>query len=154
MDQFDKFEEKLNQISSRIEADGTSPELEAELEKLFEKASVLVILGPNEAFERSEEDKARQWADKFDLDYYKDTFENVDYPAFFKSVAWGEAKVSYEEHVVEGKPTPFCRIAWHNKIAFVTEADTDNGKKTIEAYLNYFAMVLACRWFRWKVEVV
>lgn len=153
MDKFQKFEARLNEITSRIEVGGFTPEIEAELMELFQNASVLVLLGPNETFERSEEDSAREWADGFDLDYYKDTFGNVDYPVFFKSDYWGEAAVVYEEHVIDGKPSPMCRISWQHKIAFVRQAESEEGTKMIEAHLSYFAMVLGCRWYRWKIEL-
>lgn len=150
---YDDYQSKLDHIMSRVELEGATPELEAELNALFEKASVVVLLGPNDTFERTPIEINRERADQFDIDYYKDTFANVDYPAFFKSDLWGNATVTYEEQRFEGNVAPGCRISWQNKIDFVREAYTEDGKKTIEAYLSYFAMVLGCRWYRWMIEV-
>lgn len=154
MPNFDEFEAKLNAIRERTVNEGSSPELVADMQQLFENASVLVMFGPCDSFERTPNEQAREVADKKDCDYYKTVLSNADFGDLFKSETLGEAKVLYVDIPNNGHIAPGCRIFWQNKVEFLVEANTDDGKKSIEAHINGLAMMLGSRWTQWRFEVV
>ena len=151
--QFAEFEAKLNAIQNRIKDEGSSPELIADMEKLFENASVLVMFGPCDSVERPASEQTREVADSQDCDYYKNVINHAEFGDLFKTESLGEAKVIYVDISMDGQTAPGCRIFWQNRLQMVIESNTEDGKKTIEAHINGLAMMLGCRWTQWRFEV-
>ncbi len=154
MNKFEENRKRLDVLTDRLKNEGMSKDLENEFEKLYSETGIVILLGPNDSIKRSDETESREYADAKDLWYYKDTFSNIDYKAFLKDVSLGEVELEYSVRNIQGKEIPVLRISYENKWLFFNSLLDEEKKKNMDVKIKHMSLILGCRWYEARVEVV
>ena len=154
MNKFEENRKHLDVLTERLKNEGMSKDLENEFEKLYAETGIAILLGPNDSIKRSDETEAREYADAKDLWYYNDTFSNIDYKAFLKDESLGEVEFEYFIRIIQGKEIPVIRISYEKKWLFFNALFDEEKKKIIDTKIKHMSLILGCRWYEARVEVV
>ena len=154
MNKFEENRKRLDVLMERLRNEGMSTDLEIQFEDLCSETGIAILLGPNDSIKRSDETEVREYADAKDLWYYSDTFSNIDYKAFLKDDSLGEVELEYTVRVIQGKEIPVLRISYEKKWLFFNVLLDEEKKKNIDIKIKYMSLILGCRWYDARVEVV
>ena len=154
MNKFEENRKRLDVLTERLKNEGMSKDLEDEFEKLCSETGIAILLGPNDSIKRSDETEAREYSDAKDLWYYNDTFSNIDYKAFLKDDSLGEVELEYFLRNIQGKNIPVLRISYEKKWLFFNALFDEEKKKIIDTKIKHMCLILGCRWYEARVEVV
>ena len=154
MNKFEENRKRLDVLTDRLKNEGMSNDLENEFEKLYSETGIAILLGPNDSIKRSDETESREYADAKDLWYYNDTFSNIDYKAFLKDDSLGEVELEYSVRNIQGKEIPVLRISYEKKWLFFNSLLDEEKKKHMDVKIKHMSLILGCRWYEARVEVV
>ena len=154
MNKFEENRRRLDVLTERLKNEGMSKDLENEFEKIHSETGIAILLGPNDSIKRNDKTEAREYADATDLWYYNDTFSNIDYKAFLKDDSLGEVELEYFIRNIQGIEIPILRISYEKKMLFFNALVDDEKKKIIDTKIKLMTLILGCRWYEARVEVV
>ena len=154
MSKFDENRKKLDSLTERLKNEGMSIEIEMEFEKLYSETGVAILLGPNDSLKRDDETEAREYPDEKDLWYYNDTFSNIDYKAFLTDETLGKVELEYTVRIIQGIKIPVLRLSYEKKTLFLNALLDEEKKKQIDVKIKYMSLILGCRWYEARIEVV
>lgn len=154
MNKFDENRKKLDSLMERLKNEGMSNDLEIEFEKIYSETGLALLLGPNDSIKRDDETENREYPDDKDLWYYSDTFSNIDYKAFLTDESLGNVELEYKVRIIQGINIPVLRISYEKKWMFFNALINEEKKKIIDLKIKHMSLILGCRWYEAKIEVV
>ena len=154
MNKFDENRKKLDSLLERLKTEGMSTDLEIEFEKLHSETGIAMLLGPNDSIKRDDETENREYPDDKDLWYYNDTFSSIDYKAFLTDESLGNVELEYSVRNIQGINIPVLRISYEKKWMFFNALMNEEKKKVIDSKIKYMTLILGCRWYEARIEVV
>jgi hypothetical protein len=154
MNKFEENRKRLDVLAERLKNEGMSAELELQFEDLCSETGVAILLGPNDLIKRSDETENREYPDAKDLWYYNDTFLNIDYKDFLTYESLGNVELEYSVRIIQGKEIPVLRISYEKKWLFFNSLLDEEKKKHMDVKIKNMSLILGCRWYEARVEVV